>query len=258
MTLISVAINGTPVEDNGWSLTAEEGLRDVSQHNKAIVVVPQKMGQTALETGAQTAPRPVKLGFLIQPTSFTDRATKLDALYAALSGNFTITYVDSPTRQLTGRLIQSQVTSPYKQYVNNPVFVNCDIICDDPLYYDSSSTTLNVTANTFGTVNIGTGDRDRKITISVTTACTNPVIILKDQGGTEVQRMTLTGTIASGHSLTIDCDAKTIVDGTTDVLSYLGATEDFFDFRKVPTITSYSIGCVQSALTVVYYRSWWN
>jgi hypothetical protein len=69
--------------------------------------------------------------------------------------------------------------------------------------------------------------------------------------------MTLTGTLAAGESIVIDCDAYTITlepDGT-DLLQagWLGASETFFELRPP---SSYTLGCPQAALAVTFYRAW--
>ncbi len=259
MTISTVAFNGTNVEALGLDPVDLGGFLSIPKRTYQTVTIPGRPGVRALSTGSTVEPRVLAFKFRVSPTSFADRTTKLDALAAYFNAPVSVTTADSATRAVVGLLEEMPVTpAAFRIYTHTNIHADVRLVCHDPLYYDTSAVATNIPAATPTAISVGTGPV-RRIAITIA-ACTNPVLILKNQSAVEVQRMTLTGTIPGGSTLVVDCDAFTIIQQAagTNRLSWLGATETFFHLRLDNGITGYTLECAQAALTVAHYRSYWT
>lgn len=277
MTLVTLSLNGSALEsDLGLVLVSDTGLRSIAQRTYPTVVLARIQGERIISSRARTAVRTITLRNLVRPTSFTDRTTKLDALAAYANKTVSLILVDAPARAISGRLVQQDVplVAPGKPWVHPEVYLDWQLICHDPYYYDTTPVSTSIAAGgAAASLSMGTADAMRRIVITATSPspgpATNPVIILKDQSANEVARMTLTGvlyhtstaTALQPVSIAIDCDAWTLTgtlkNGTTfDAVSWLGATETPFELHLTDTVTGYTLQCAQAALAVSHYRAY--
>lgn len=260
--LTTIAIDGTDLETLGLELNSVEALHSVVKRTLPAATLPLVPGQITLGLGVQYDPRRIPLRLNVNPSSFTDRQTKLDAITNQFAGPVAVTRVDSPTRALTARLEQIDVTTPFRVFANAAVYADLALICDDPFYYDTTPVSTSISAGSAGAISMGTGPT-HKLTYSIA-PCTNPVVILRDQSAVEVQRMTFTGTIPGGKTLDVNCalgpTGYTILQnsGATNRIDWLGSGETFFYLELVPGVTGYTLECAQAALTVSHYRSYRN
>jgi len=259
MTLTTFALDGTAIEDLGLSLASLTGLHDAPTRSPALVQPALTYGQRALSIGTTIDLRTIGFRLNLPATSFTNRQALVDAFVARFNAQVELVSADAPTRAAYG-VLKSQVGStPGKLFVNPVYQADIAFICPDPLWYDLNPVVTNVPAATTVALPIGTGPV-RRLAITVLGTTTNPiVIILRDQTGTEVQRMTLTaptGNLGASNWATIDCDRFTLLksDGT-DLFTakWLGATESWF--HLLPPLT-YAIECAQTALRVTHFRSY--
>lgn len=260
MTLLTLALNGTNVEDLGLKPATSSGWHTIPQRTYAKLVQPLRRGFRVLSVSQTVAARELALRFISYPSSFTDRQTRMDALAAQFAGTVSITTADAPDRECFG-LLQTMPVSSATGYPfvasYEAVYADCTIVCDDPLFYDTDPLVTAIPAATAVALSMGTGPI-RKMVITVDGAVTNPVLILRDQSGVEAQRMTLTGVIGAGQWLTIDCDAYTITrsDGLNALQAgWLGTGETFFELR--PPFT-YTLESATAVLSVSHFRSWEN
>lgn len=256
MTLTTISLNGTPIEDLGLDIASLEQWHTITDRQYAKVQLPLRRGSKVLTTSQTVSARTLAMRFIVNPTSFTDRATRLDALAAQFNGLVTVTTADAPSRAVYGLLQTMNVTPIGQSFVLPSVYADCSIVCDDPLWYDVDPVVTAITAGTQGSLVMGTGPV-RKLVVTVNGAVVNPVVILRDQTATEVQRMTLTGSIAAGKWVEIDCDAYSITlrpDGTNLLQAgWLGVAETFFELRQPFT---YTLECSGANLTVEHFRSY--
>ena len=265
MALTTVSLNGVPIEDLGLALSAIAGWHDAPKRTYSAVQLAGTIGQRAVSAGSTVDGRTFQFTFLVRPASFTDRDAQLAALIQRFPGLVEVTTADAPTKVCYGLLDAMPVTSRYKPFVTNEVDAAVSVLCHDPRYWDKDAQLVNIPAGTTVALPQGTATSER-LTITVEGATVNPVVlILTDQTGTEVQRMTLTapsGTLGASNWATIYCGpnasqpAKSILksDGT-DLYSWLGETEDFFTLWEGST---YSLSCAQANLLVAVNRAYWT
>jgi hypothetical protein len=260
MTLTTLALNGTPIEDLGLEISTLEGWHTIPERSYAKVALPLRRGNRVLTTGHTAAARTFAFRLAVTPSSVTDRSTRLDALAAQFAGLVAVTTADAPSRACYGLLqVMTVVGTGGPSFVLPEVYTDCTVICDDPLYYDLTAMITSITAGTRGALPQGTGPV-RRMVVAVEGPCTDPVVILRDQTGAEAQRMTFSGgAVASDRSISIDCDAYTVSlepDGTNLLQAgWLGASDTFFELRAPFT---YTLECAEADLTVTTYRSWEN
>lgn len=257
MTIQTVALNGTNIEDLGLSFVGMTGWHSITQRSYGKVALPLRRGQRVLSTSHTVAAREFGFQWIITPTDgdWTDRQTKIDSLAAQFTGLVTVTLADAPTRGCYGLLDTLDVNSIGGAYILSGIKVDAKVVCDDPLFYDLTPVVTGITAGIRGAISMGTGPV-RRMVVTVNGPVTNPVVILRDQTGTEAQRMTLTGTLGASTWLAIDCDAYTITksDGTNLLQAgWLGVGEAFFELRQPYT---YTLACDTADLSVSHYRSY--
>ncbi|HXE82065.1 MAG TPA: hypothetical protein VN513_01890 [Gemmatimonadales bacterium] len=268
MTIQSVALNGVPIEDLGLGLSGISAWKDATKRTYQTAALAGGIGQVAISAGSQIDGRQFQLTFAVRPASFADRDAQLAALVARFPGLIEVSTIDAPTHVCYGLLESIPVTSPYKAFVTGDVSAAVAITCADPRYFDRDAQLVNIPAGTTVALPSSPATTQRLI-ITVQGATTNPIVlILTDQTGAEVQRMTLTapsGTLGASNWLTIYCGknesqpAKTIIksDGT-DLYSWLGSTEDFFTLWESGAGTQYSLSCAQASLVVAMQRAYWT
>ena len=254
--LTTIAIDGVPVEDAGLGLCGLGQWHDVTTRTYPTAQQPLRQGLRPVGSGSATEVRALDLRLLVSPTSVTDRQTKLDTLSDRFAGQVEVASADAPNRVCFGLLETMRVTSPWKPFVNMSVYADARIVCHDPLWYDRDPQILWVATGTRVALPMGTGTV-RRMVITAHGAATNPVFILRDQTGTEAQRMTLTGAPSSSQWVDADCDryALTLQSAGTDLFAagWLSVTETFLELRRP---YSYTIECAQANLTVALYRSY--
>ncbi|HEY9466791.1 MAG TPA: hypothetical protein VIR54_27030 [Vicinamibacterales bacterium] len=261
MTLTTVSLNGIAIEDLGLVLCGVDGWHDIPKRTYPTMQVPLIMGARAMASGSVVESRTLPLKFLVRPASFTNRQAQIDALVAQFPGTIEVATVDAPDRVSYGTLRGMTVTTKFAAFANADVTADCQIECDDPLWYDRTPVLTWIPSGTRKWIVMGTGPA-RRMLIRVQGAATNPVVILRDQTGTEVQRMTLTGAPSSTQWIEINCDAAasggymiTRQPDGEDVIQddWLGASETFFSLREP---YQYTLECAQAALFVSHVRTW--
>lgn len=263
MSIATVTLNGTPVENYGLQLSDLTGWLDVAPRDFAPVTAPVRPGQIPLSTGSSMQPRSLGLKFYVQPSSLKDRRDKLSALFAQLSGQLEISTIEDPTKVCYGYLTGAQTSSPFRPLLSPEVYSDVALTCFDPLWYDREPQMYgSPSSGTRVVLPIGSAPirRLRYIISGAGGVATNPVVILRSANGAERQRMTLTVGIGTNDYVVIDCDAYTITKFTAGVpsaaLSALASTESFFviDDAGASMTLETSLG----TLDVHYWRAYWS
>lgn len=263
MTLTTLALNGVPIEDLGLSVVSASGIHDLPARTFTAVQPALGYGQRYLAIGTTVDPRQVTFRLNLPATSNTNRQTLVSSLLATFNGLVELSSADAPTLVAYGLVKSVAVASLGKLFVNTPVVGDLVFVSPDALWYDRDPQILNVPAATTMPLPIANASV-RRLSITVQGTTTNPiVVIVRDQTGAEIQRMTLTspsGNLGASNWAVIDCDRFTITksDGT-DLFQagWLGATESWFLLTPTPSpTTNYSIECAQTALNVAYIRSY--
>lgn len=257
MPLTTIAFNGTPVEDLGFSAAALSGWLDIAERTYDAVDLLGHPGQRVVANTARFQPRAYNLTLYLSPSSLADRRTKLDTLFAAFPGVVALTTIEDSTRQCFGYLRRATTTPASRPFLAGQpqVGVACEFVCYDPLWYDVTPQAMTLsTPGTAYTIPVGNA-RSRRIVITISGAATpSPTVLtLKNSGGTTLQTMTLNSTLAGGESWVVDCYNGTITKSGASVLSILGTTDTFLEIdpTTAPTLTV-SRGTATASVT----RAW--
>jgi hypothetical protein len=257
MAIQTVSLNGINIESLSLAGVVFEGWAGVPRGEFGAIEQPLKQGQRPMSSNSKRAPRQVALRLHVAPTSYTDRNERLNEIVELVGGGqVELSTKDAPDKVCYGLLETMDVQSRLQYYYETSVHADLRLICHDPMWYDRDPVLTYVPTGTRVEVTIGTGSL-RRIKVSVLGAATNPILILRDQTGTEVQRMTLTGSPSSSQWVEVDCDRYSITRQTDGLDAFqngwLAATETFFELR---TPYRYTIECAQANLVVAHYRSY--
>lgn len=271
MPLTTVAIDGTPIETLGLTVTpfapvGFDGWASVPKWTYQKVQIPTRPGMRVVSSGSSTDVRTMGLSLVVSPSgqmpaAFVDRAAKLDWVLSRIGeGLHEVTTIDAPGRVSYCLVEGMQVSSRLQWFQEPSVRADIQLVANDPLWYDAEPVVTVVPAGQRKTLPVGTA-LTLRIVIEVLGAYTGPaVVIVRDHTGAEVQRNTLAGNLTSSELLSIDCDAGTLTKFSsgvaTDVFSStLGVTETWI---RLLAGSGYTIECAQAPLVVRHYRAWWT
>lgn len=258
MPITTFSLDGTNLEDYGLVVTDARGWLSFPQRDLKMVGLAQRDGRKVLTTISPVAPRTLGLGFRLEPSSLSDRRTKLNALFKALRGRIEIKSVEDSTKSIFGYLQEAPVSTFGSRPLTLPqVKTDLQLVCPDPYWYDSSAQTLTL-ASAGVDYALSMGDSSavtRRISVKINGTFTSPVtVVLKTSGGVEISRMTLALAKTSPAYVTIDCDAYTIVDSSSvDQIATLTSTHDFFKFDPS---TAGKMTVDKGDAVVTYYRAY--
>src|SRR5574343_186933 len=258
MPTTTLALDGTPIENYGLVVTDLRNWLGAPKRDLKMVQLAQRDGQKVLSSISPVGMRTIGLGFRLQPTSLQDRRDKLNALLKVLRGRIAITTVEDSTKVCYGYLSEGSVGLFGSRPLTLPhVKGDFSLVCPDPYWYDvTAQTTTLSTPGTPVTLTMGNSSAvTRRISIQVNGTFTSPVtLILKDSGGNELARMTLSLAKTSPAYVTIDCDAFTVIDSASvDQINTLDVTHDFFKFDPS---TAYSMQVDKGTAGITYYRAY--
>jgi hypothetical protein len=253
MTLVTVSINGTPVEDLGFFPTNLVDWLSLPVRTFQTADVMNVDGQVPLSYASRTGTRQLGLGLYAQsPSSLTDRRDKLNELWRAFNGLVEVCCVDDPNKVCYGLLTAGPVraaSAPASLLSGQPqAQADVTVVCHDPLWYARNPAIASVGAvNVPVPLPIGTSSaRIRNMTVTLYGAVTpSPTVItLKNASGTELARWTLSQTLTASQYVQFVRSQRgfsvTMYSGgvATDWIQYLGASESFFDIdpQDLPTI----------------------
>jgi hypothetical protein len=256
MTLLTIALDDIPAEDLGLKPVALDQWHSVPEQIYNTVDLPLYPGPRVTNIASRFAPRVFPLKFLLQPANFAARDAALTALVTRFAGQVQISTRDNPNKVLFAYLRQMPVSAPYNAFVDPEGVADMQLVAFDPLWYDKYPVVGTAAAAAF--VDLATGTAAvRRLTVQIIGSATNPVIILYDQTGTEVQRMTFTIALGANDFLSVDMDRGTITKSLNGVISDAFDTwatqEAFFQLR--PPL-AYSLTCSSAALVTYHYRSY--
>lgn len=127
------------------------------------------------------------------------------------------------------------------------------LIADDPLLYNPSQNSENKTFSGSNNVDISctnNGDIKTWPTIEIAGEVVNPVITHVNTDAT----LTFSYTVANGHTVTIDCEAGTIVlDDDTNLMDKIAKTDEFFKLVAGANTVRITADSGTSACTVKWY-----
>lgn len=248
MTLRTFSLSGVPIEDRGFTLTNARGWQSLPQRNFQRAALLFRDGEKVLGATAMTSPRIIGLSTLARRLTLTQRDTLLTTALREWAGLLEVISADAPDKMCHGILETADaiVHAPAFLASSSQHAVKPDLVirCDDPLKYDLAPSSVSINAvNTPVALPVGLASaRMRKLVIYLYGAFTTPItLILKNAGGDELARMTISTAATSSEYVVVDCDAFTITKYSggvaTDVTGTLDITHTFFEIAHQDTPT---------------------
>lgn len=259
---MSWTINGTDPRTLGLIISDITGWLDAPALSYQAITVPGRPGQLIINPTADVAPvRNVARGIVEGTDLTTSRANfdKLKALFASVSG-VAVGFLDGPGRAVTAYCTRFAALPGAAQMISRKIAVEIELVAFDPYEYDTSATTVALTAVAAA---LGLGTAPVRPVITITGAATNPVFTLKNSAGTAIGSLALALTTVAGDSLVIDCAKRTVrLNGVNRLDAVTGG--DFFTLDAIaqgvysssswPTLTVAGLGAGTAA--AVYKKAW--
>lgn len=205
---MSVLIDGTDLKTLGLRVNDLPEIRDGLVTDYATGRVPGRIGVVHLSESNEGQARERRItivGHIIATAGSSAHATvltNLDSLKFRVERRDVQIRSTTPTdRYWTGRSESCITPTEPPMHIQRGVGVRWTFLCEDPLAYATSETTVDFNAAATQCA-LGTGPSYP--TITIVGPVTNPIIIYNDSGGTEVERTTLTVTVPAGQALIID------------------------------------------------------
>lgn len=202
-------INGRPLTDLVYQVLVLDGHLAPSLPRPGTVTV----SQSAPRVGSTVTvdPRRITVGLDVRPTSLVDRQAVMDSLKRRLQREM----LEVQTDDLPGRVVWAVCDSVTVEfytgaYANPVVYVGLAFTAPDPARVDVDPLVYGIgtarTACPVGTEAVA----PRLWLYGASPSVVDPVVLVRDHTGTEVMRLTLTGTLATNDAIEIDAARQTV------------------------------------------------
>lgn len=211
-----VTVNGTDLEDFGVVVREAAGRRDAVQFGDSARRVPRSMGRLLPKRRGEAEPRRIDVQGYVDADSVAALRQNLRDLRALLTGGFQrgdpleVSFADDPTRIFYGRLNRLTPQSLPPTFTATRTRFRMQIVCDDPLKYDDSLSTVDFTA---AETDVPLGSGPSAPVITITGSSTDPEIVYRDSDGNVVARFQLSVTLGSGEEAVINMRKHAVEDG---------------------------------------------
>jgi hypothetical protein len=199
-----VTVNRKPLEAFGLvPINLEEWLSAPSV-TYGTVVPAGRMGSIATVAGASYAPRPLMLGVRTNSATTDEEARAiLDAWYLHCQGMLEICIQDDPSKVCYGLFEASAGGVEGIKLLSPKLTTIGKITCHDPFWYRPAPTSFGAAAGTRVVVPVGSATS--RLHLAIAGPYTDPILILRNRSGTEIDRMPFTDT-AADSSIFLDLD----------------------------------------------------
>lgn len=200
MSLLTLAVNGKPVEDYGLNLIDIQGHLSMVPVQYSTVPLQGAMGANLSAQGIAYGPRPWVVGVAVkQPTTLTAARTALGAWYLATQGMVEWETIDAPGKVFYGVMTSSvgDVDGAVASIkLSNPALVSVGAVTGpDPFWYDRSPIAIGGATNQ--RVVVPSGTAPSVVRLWVAGAYTTPTLTVRNRGGDPLCQMRFTDTTAS-------------------------------------------------------------
>lgn len=194
---MSVLIDDRPLTETVREVMSVEGALAPAVE----LLTPQALANApgAWGSGVTVAARGITVGLDVLPSSLPDRVTVLDTLKRRVGGLRLFRMTDAPTRELYVTLTKVQVECYHLSIPR--CFVLLEFSAVDPTRYEREMRAVALSTSRAEAL-IGTAASAPMLYLYG--ACTNPVVIVRNAGGDETHRLTLTVVLATNDTLVID------------------------------------------------------
>lgn len=203
-------IDGTDVETWGFEVVGLQGHADGVELPRDYVPIPGSRGGI-LAAKAAVPPRTIVMDLLYPGSTVANRRSAFRDLEARCGeGLVELKFGDASAEYVEGRLVraakQPGVDGPWFTDSAADMIVQLEFLCPQPVYWSTSEFTINL-STTAADIALGTLPSAGTITVNAdTNTVTDPVVTYADSGGTTVETMSFTDTIAVGDQIDIDLD----------------------------------------------------
>ena len=203
---MSVFLDDRPLTDTVRDVLTVDGALAPAVEIRSTQPVANAPG--LFGTGVTINPRTIAVGLDVWPTTTVDRVTVLDTLQRRVGGLRLFRMTDAPDRELYVTL--TDVTVEFYHIAIPRCFVALQFTAVDPYRWDREPRLYGLTTAR-ASLPLGTATSAPEITLhGASPSVVNPVVIVRNAAGTETQRLTLTGTLATNDGLVIDCARQQI------------------------------------------------
>ena len=256
MTLLSIAINGTNIEDLGLQpLGSLAGWLDAPERSFQATPVLTRAGGVPVLGTVSYAPRTLALGFQRNAGTPTLSRAGLDALYQLLDGLLEITAVDAPGHMLYAHF-QKAVGSVFSiTFLGSDYQSAGTLISANPFWHDCTPVSTMLPSGI--AVPVPYGSKPGNYTVWIGPG-TNPALVFYDSRGGILGQMRFTLTLGANDFLRLETreglKIKKTVSGTeSDAYATLNAADCFLPLD--PNDGGY-IGLVNASGMLCTWRSW--
>lgn len=203
----TLLIDGVDLSAYGFAIADAPDQRAGLHMDFPLATIPGVDGRLGLSLEGQSRERRISISgwARVSPgtTAHTTLLANLDNLKFRTLGRraVEIVFQDVTTRYFTGRLESNSYPTIQPYQIARGIFVQWVFLCEDPLAYDTTDQSIDFTS---GATQCPIGTARSKPIISAVGPATNLVVIYSNSGGTEIQRITTTGSIPAGETLEID------------------------------------------------------
>jgi hypothetical protein len=196
-------LNGRTITDLVYQILVLDGHVAPSLLRAAVVSLAQAGG--TFGSVVTVDPRRITVGLDVRPTSLADRQAIMDSLKRRLHrGVLELVTDDLPGRVLPVVCDGVAVEFYTGAYANPAVYVQVTFTAPDPSRVDVEPLVYGLTTARTACP-IGTDSVAPRLWLyGASTPVVNPVVIVRDHTGTEVMRLTLTGSLGANDALAID------------------------------------------------------
>lgn len=202
-------VNRRPLVDLVYQILVLDGHLAPSLPRAAMVTLAQAAG--TFGSVVTVDPRRITVGLDVRPSSLVDRQAVMDALKRRIHREL----LEIETDDLPGRVVRAVCDSVTVEfytgaYANPVIYVSLSFTAADPARVDIEPLVYGLstarTACPLGTETVA----PRLWLYGASTPVVNPVILVRDHTGTEVMRLTLTGSLGTNDALVIDAATQTV------------------------------------------------
>ena len=228
-TYTVVTMDGVDLESLGYQIRKIPGMRSRPATSTPNQALAYRIG--SILTGRRVVqPRELEIQGSVVGTSASDLHSKIESLQYRLSGTtITIIIQDKSTKQLICYVQTVEVAHAEPELLTRVAAVNIKLIALDPLWQETTNTTVNFTTSNVACA-LGTAPVRPVITITAAGSINNPVITYRNSSAATVRQMSFTIAMVAGNVLTIDCDAQTITKTISGVTTDASDTLTGGDF----------------------------
>ncbi len=228
MTLVTIAVNGVPIEDYGLEVFDLDEWFTPAQVRHGGTNLVGRVGEIASSRGARYESRSIQIGYRTTGSTFPATLAQADAWHLASRGLLEIEFVDKPGRVVYGLYETAAGSLPGLTFIEPRYDIVGTIVCRNPLFYDRLPRIVGP-AIASERLAVPTGTASGLWRAVVTGAATQPTLTARTRSGASYGTLRMTRT-ASGTLSLLSTDYLTFEEGSSITKSTSGVITDAYDY----------------------------